>query len=397
MRADLETFVDDLVELDAVIAHETTDFGWRGLTAQGEVLEVRSSNGHKAVVPSEITVAHQGHAVGRRRVSNDWTVSSIADYLLHFNQAIQLYRTNNNAEALIEAEAAVAMAPTARARFNRSQILLALGRWHEGLKAYWECEQEAPFMRPQARAALDAGLRPWQGEDPRGKRILLLHAHGFGDTIMTLRFVPALRAIGAQPILVMPRELERLAAQVGPVVDELQDADFFCPMLHLLHMLEATPDKIAHGPYLSVDRSLVGTWSGCVKRERRNVGLAWSVGKPSTGDYPREIPLRELTMCLGDAQLHSVQAQGRDTAERLGVNAYTFADLADCAALMMRMDEIISVDTAALHLAGAIGHPHVTGLLSHWASWRWIAPWYGNMRLVRQTVPDDWSSALDHL
>jgi ADP-heptose:LPS heptosyltransferase len=61
---------------------------------------------------------------------------------------------------------------------------------------------------------------------------------------------------------------------------------------------------------------------------------------------------------------------------------------------MMEMDMIVSVDTAALHLAGAIGHPKVVGLLSHWASWRWLAPWYENVRLCRQAAAGDWSSAL---
>ena len=61
------------------------------------------------------------------------------------------------------------------------------------------------------------------------------------------------------------------------------------------------------------------------------------------------------------------------------------------------MDEIVSVDTAALHLAGAIDHPCVFALLSHWASWRWIAPWYSNVKLCRQAAPDDWSSALEQV
>ena len=113
------------------------------------------------------------------------------------------------------------------------------------------------------------------------------------------------------------------------------------------------------------------------------------------GDYPREIPLWQLVEALGDrAEIHSVQIQNADEARELGVDVLQLEDFADCAGLMLRMDEIISVDTAALHLAGAIGHPRVTGLLSHWASWRWIAPWYANMRFCRQTQPDDWDSAL---
>jgi ADP-heptose:LPS heptosyltransferase len=44
---------------------------------------------------------------------------------------------------------------------------------------------------------------------------------------------------------------------------------------------------------------------------------------------------------------------------------------------MTVLDEIVTVDTAAVHLGGALGHPKINLLLdTHWASWRWLAPWY---------------------
>jgi ADP-heptose:LPS heptosyltransferase len=61
---------------------------------------------------------------------------------------------------------------------------------------------------------------------------------------------------------------------------------------------------------------------------------------------------------------------------------------------MLCMDEIVTVDTAAVHLAGAIGHANVKLLLSYWHSWRWIKSWYGNVKICRQTSPGDWASAL---
>jgi len=47
-----------------------------------------------------------------------------------------------------------------------------------------------------------------------------------------------------------------------------------------------------------------------------------------------------------------------------------------------------------VHLAGAIEHPRVTLLLSHWSSWRWLAHWYPTVKLCRQSTPGDWASAL---
>jgi ADP-heptose:LPS heptosyltransferase len=67
----------------------------------------------------------------------------------------------------------------------------------------------------------------------------------------------------------------------------------------------------------------------------------------------------------------------RDTAERLG-----------------NLDALVSVDTAAAHLAGAMGLPTFV-LLPHTPDWRWMlsrsdTPWYQSMRLFRQTTPGNW-------
>jgi len=387
----IEGFLDDLPELDPVIYHELTDYGWRGLTQQGEVLEVKASNGHAISVPSEIIVAQNGRRIGRRAVRSDMTVD-IDDYLTHFNAVVSLYKDNRTDEALIESDATLRAAPTLRAKFNRAMILLASGRWAEGLHEYWQCEQHAPFMRPRAQTALCAGIPAWKGEDLRGKRLLVLHAHGFGDTIMMLRYLPKLLAIGADVVLDVPPELQRLTKR-WPL--HRFGVDYFCPILHLLRWLDVTPQNVDGSPYKSVERMLANDWHIKIGlKGRKRVGIAWSIGKPSDGDYPREVPLAQLVAALGDAELHSVQVQGVDEARALGVHVHEFEDFADCAALMMTLDEIVSVDTAALHLAGAIGHPRVYGLLSYWASWRWIAPWYSNVRLCRQAVAGDWSSAL---
>ena len=368
--------------LDPVVCHERTAYGWRGLTAEGEVLEVKSK---AATIPSEISVARGGVEIGRRMVGNEWPVD-IDKYLFHFNRAVDCYKAGEIDEALHWSEITLQIAPTLRAKFNRAMILLAGGHWKEGFEAYWRCEQRAPFMRPQVREALDHGLERWRGEDLRGKRLLVMHAHGFGDSLMMLRYLPELQAQGAHVMLDVPQELGRLVTRWA---EPDGDYDYFVPLLHLLYFLNVTPDEVDGAPYLDVEQS----WHLPLTRKRR-VGLAWSIGKPSDGDYPRQVPLAELVAAFPDAELHSVQAQGAAEAQALGVQTHDFRDFADCAALMMQMDAIVSVDTAALHLAGAIGHPRVFGLLSHWASWRWCARWYDNVTLCRQTTPGDWSSAL---
>jgi ADP-heptose:LPS heptosyltransferase len=76
-------------------------------------------------------------------------------------------------------------------------------------------------------------------------------------------------------------------------------------------------------------------------------------------------------------------------------------DFADTAALMAELDLIITVDTAAAHLAGALGRP-VWTLLPVVPDWRWglereDTPWYPTMRLFRQRAPGDWDGVIQRV
>ena len=73
-------------------------------------------------------------------------------------------------------------------------------------------------------------------------------------------------------------------------------------------------------------------------------------------------------------------------------------DLVDTAAMIANLDLVISVDTMAAHLAGAIGVP-VWTLLHFESDWRWMvgredSPWYPSMRLFRQSASGDWATPL---
>ena len=73
-------------------------------------------------------------------------------------------------------------------------------------------------------------------------------------------------------------------------------------------------------------------------------------------------------------------------------------DFADTAAIVANLDLVVTVDTAAAHLAGAMGKPIF--LLDRYDNcWRWLhgrsdSPWYPTMRIFRQARMGDWSAPI---
>jgi ADP-heptose:LPS heptosyltransferase len=70
----------------------------------------------------------------------------------------------------------------------------------------------------------------------------------------------------------------------------------------------------------------------------------------------------------------------------------------DTAADLLNLDLLITPDTMAAHLAGALGVPVWTLLIQN-SDWRWMldredSPWYPTMRLFRQPTPGDWQSVM---
>lgn len=226
---------------------------------------------------------------------------------------------------------------------------------------------------------------------------MLVHDAGHGDSIMCARYIPELRRRGALVVLNVPAALERLLSQLAPVVDEDAEADMFCPLYSLPHALSQTLDTVPSDQYLSAAPNLVGKWREYLGQGEKLTGIAWRVGANVEGDYPREIPLADLVARI-EGRAVSLQVQDGEVARDLGVIVPDIEDFADVAALASLMDDIVVIDTAALHVAGAIGHPRITCLLSHWASWRFLGnKFYPSVRLCRQSSPGDWAGALDQL
>jgi hypothetical protein len=244
-----------------------------------------------------------------------------------------------------------------------------------------------------------------------------LHAEqGFGDALQFIRYAPMVAARGGRVILgVYPAIAPLLArmpgiAQVVDLGGMLPPFDLHCSLMSLPLVFGTDMDSIpATIPYLTVPADRLSRWRVRLgPRRGLRVGVAWSGNPQHRDDARRSIPFATFSALLADRAgiaFHVVQTQLRD-ADRVALqdfphvrnHADTLADFADAGALVSLMDVVISVDTAVVHLAGALGRP-VWLLLAQLADWRWLlerddSPWYPSVWLLRQPERGDWGSIL---
>jgi tetratricopeptide (TPR) repeat protein len=312
------------------------------------------------------------------------------------------------AEAEANAREACRLDPAkSSARFNLGVTLLLGGQYEEGWRAF-----EARFATFNFLRTLD---RPrWNGE-PLNGRTLLLHAEqGFGDTIQMCRYLPGVAALGGRVILEVPGPLLPLLADLPGVEqtvrngDTLPPFDLQCPLMSLPHVLTGIPAKV---PYLAADPSRVASWRARVAPlPGLRVGLAWAGNAAYPNDRRRSTTLSKLTRLadIGGVSFVSLQkgeaaAQCAGWPARIPLHDWTdsLQDFADTAALVEALDLVIGVDTAIVHLAGALGRP--VWLMNRYDTcWRWLlgredSPWYPTLRQFRQRSSGDWDSVVDQL
>jgi hypothetical protein len=171
-------------------------------------------------------------------------------------------------------------------------------------------------------------------------------------------------------------------------------------------------DTIPAGiPYLRVPVDRLAKWRERLGEPRSlRVGIVWAGSPVHKNDHNRSIAFARFASLLSvpAAGFVSLQTElGPAEACALGRERNVIhlgpelRDLADTAAVISLLDLVVSVDTCAVHLAGALGKP-VWALLPFTPDFRWLlgredSPWYPTARLFRQLRIGDWESVLERV
>jgi Tfp pilus assembly protein PilF len=324
-------------------------------------------------------------------------------------------------ESLKAHEAAVECDPLhPGALYNLALTRLRLGHWGQG----WQDYEARWRFREVHRTARVFEQPRWRGEALNGRRVLLHAEQGLGDTIQFCRYAALVAAQGGTAILQVQEPAVRLmrslaavqaglveTARLGAVAGQDLEFDLECPLMSLPSVFGTTVETDPWpGAYLRAEpEATAEKWTQFPStRLGLRIGLAWAGNPRYKADHLRSMKLASLLPLLETPGFTWISLQKGEAVKQLGGlpssvhlldGSSRDRDLAETAALLATLDQVITTDTCIAHLAGAMGKP-VWILLPHLGDWRWMqdrgtTPWYPTAKLFRQKAPGDWRELIE--
>ncbi|MCX4164278.1 MULTISPECIES: glycosyltransferase family 9 protein [Paraburkholderia] len=311
---------------------------------------------------------------------------------------------------------------------------LAIAKYQLG--KYYEAHDIFRSLRDKGESANlvrllypDAGEDTWRhfqqkflalSDSIAGRRVGIVQEGGMGDLIMYSRYVDMLLQEGASSVCIQTPPALRSCIKPDPRITlveqldaELLECDFITTMFSLFARYQSNP-YFPNAPSSIIALPPLHAFSGSPATlidegtTERKVGLIWRSTSGVRHEPYRSIDLRKLLPLLENqsCRFFSLQVGELSADEKALMSEHGIVDLgphlatfADAAAIMRKLDLLISIDTGPAHLAGTLGCP-VWLLLSQACDSRWyddprFTPWYASMRLYRQRTLGDWTEPLD--
>jgi len=306
--------------------------------------------------------------------------------------------------------------PALMETYGYAQLLL--GNWAEGWKGF-EGGLQGKIRRPRQYQSEPY----WDGS--KVKTLVVRGEQGIGDEISFASVIMDAKQRAENVIIECDSRLEGLFRRSFdvpvygtrfkpgiPWADQYQiDAHVLSGSLcqYFRNDLSAFPGK----PYLKADPEQKIQWRALLDSlgHKPKIGIAWTGGRHNTHRNRRSLKLLDLLPILKqDATFISLEyknpaAEIVELYDKHGIEvrhwprASEAVNYDDCAALVDELDLIISVQTAVVHLAGALGKPCFVMVPS---KPRWAyglhgdkMPWYESVKVYRQK--GEWAGVINQI
>ena len=320
-------------------------------------------------------------------------IGVIYEELKKFDQAIDFYKSCINTYPEY-------MEP----HINLGMCYLLTGNYDEGWNEYeWRLKLPAKVYKKEF-------VKPkWVGQSLENKTILIICEQGFGDTIQFIRYAELFAKDGAKVRLVSQDELipflecQKYIDKVVGYDDDLPEYDYYTYMMSIPKVMEWKPSMDTQQfPYIThKDKSLE-----YISKGKLNIGI---VTQARTGNNDENNISFNIQSFKGvfSKKKHNVVSLDyfltkNDSASNI-IDVFPDAqNFIDTTNIISHLDLIITVDTAAVHIAGAL-NKKTWLMLAAVPGWRWdlnfkdSTPWYSSVEIFRQERNNNWNTIINNI
>ena len=278
------------------------------------------------------------------------------------------------------------------------------------------------------KEGLEISALEWHGESLKDKKLLLWSSQGIGDVVMFASLLPWVLKQDAKVTLALYPKMIPLFMRSFPGVsiipyskNNLQVYAPHCDLQAVFGQLMTyalphyTPSE--HLPFLKADMERVqilrDKYLALRPGIKKLVGISWHTINTDTAEM-RNIRLQKWAPLFSLSHIQFVSLQYGDHATEIKAANYAFPgalhvdsdidafeNIDGLAAQIAAMDEVLTIQNATAHLAGALG-VKTTLMLCAASDWRWglkrsDSRWYKSVHIVRQEKLLDWQPVIDHV
>ena len=333
---------------------------------------------------------------------------------VYYNYAVAMQEIGDINKAIEYYKKTISLNPNqADAHFNKGLLDLLLGDFDTGYNEY----EEWGYISSNRKKRQINGLL-WQGESYAGKTLYVYCDQGFGDAINYFRYLPYIKNLGGKLIFECPQKLYNLFENKNTCFDILttpENAENFSPDYNI--SLTSIPALFYYKkiiiqtefPYLAVKKNIEEYWGTFIEKKNKvKIGFLWKGNPYPPINQKRHakivdfFPLFEIPNTIWYSFLFEEDTELKDVHYSNIIDlTKNINNFEDTAALLNKMDLIITIDSGLAHLAGAL-NKNTLLLLPFVPDWRWKlnsekTEWYPSFKLFRQNNTKKWEPVIKNI
>lgn len=296
--------------------------------------------------------------------------------------------------------------------FNRSLLYLLQKKYDLGFEEYFKYGYLSGDLKLRALSG-----KAWDGESLKGKTILVYYDQGFGDAINFVRFLPYLKADGANVIVEVQQPLYSLFKNINSYDSliiypegDLVKADYNASFV-LLSKYFLPKNNTIFFPYLMPNKESVLKAKRLINNDNKlKIGFFWKGNPYPEINNKRHIELNKFYKLfeIRNTIWYSLYPEKNEEikeAQDKFINVLDITenikDFNDTAAIIENLDLIVTIDSAVAHLAGAMNKKTCL-MLNYVPDWRWglfgeSTDLYPSLKIFRQKEPGIWNLVIDEI